>query len=65
MLSSKLRKSIAATPDSGADAKLEEPESPRAYVSPVQAVKRPAVTSMVMKQASQELCTLLKSLSFF
>ena len=53
MLSLKLRKSIAASPDSGAGAKLEGSESQSTYVSPVEVVKRPAVTSMVMKQASR------------
>lgn len=52
----KLRKSIAAVPDVIAEAKFEEVESQHPYVSPVEVVKRPAVTSMVMKQVSHS-CT--------
>ena len=55
----KLRKSIAAVPDAIAEAKLEELESQHTYVSPVEVVKRPAVTSMVMKQVSHS-CTYIQ-----
>ena len=52
MLSLKLRKGMATFPEPETSTKQEEADSSNAYVSSVEVVKRPAVTSMVMKQAS-------------